>query len=186
MARLLNARAPVQSTLPLARGRDGARVEPVRSIADQNRFIQFQLDHYRNDPLFVPPIVAERRDFLDPRKNPFLSHTQLSLFLAERNGEVVGRIAAINDPQYNQFHNTETGFFGMFECIDDLATAAALFDAAGEWVRQKGMKRLMGPVNLSFNQDCGVLIDNFDLPATMMMAYNPPFYVRLFEANGFI
>jgi len=186
MARLLNGRAPLQLTPPLNRGGDGVRVEPVRSIADQNRFIQFQLDHYRNDPLFVSPIVAERRDFLDPRKNPFLSHIQLSLFLAERNGEVVGRIAATNDPQYNQFHNTETGFFGMFECIDDVATAGALLEAAGEWVRQKGMKRLMGPVNLTFNQDCGVLIDNFELQATMMMAYNPPFYPRLFEANGFV
>src|SRR5262249_36679354 len=136
--------------------------------------------------LFVPTIVAERRYFLDPRKNPFLSHIQLSMFLAERNGELVGRIAATNDPQYNQFHNTEAGFFGMFECIDDVDTAGRLLDAAGEWGRQKGMKRLIGPVNLSFNHDCGILIDNFDLPATMMMAYNPPFYPRLFEANGFV
>src|SRR5260370_19247010 len=72
----------------------------------------------------------------------------------------------------------------MFECIDDELVGGALFDVAAQWVREKGMKQLMGPVNLSFNHDCGVLIDCFDHAPTMMMAYNPPFYPRLFEANG--
>src|SRR5258707_804436 len=96
MERILNSTAPLQSSSAAGLRVDGLRVEPVRSLADRDRFIQYQLDHYRNDPYFVPPIVAERRDFLDPGKNPFLSHIQLSLFLAERNGEVVGRIAATN------------------------------------------------------------------------------------------
>jgi GNAT superfamily N-acetyltransferase len=158
-------------------------VRPVRTSADRDRFIDFQLTLYADDPNFIRPIIVERRDFIDARKNPFLSHAELELFVATRDGEVVGRIAAINDPNYNQFHNTETGFFGMFESIDDRSVAGALFDAASRWVRSKGMKQIMGPVNLSFNHDCGILIDGFDYAPTMMMAYNPRYYPSLLEAN---
>src|SRR4030088_1789844 len=122
-------------------------VSSVRSQADRERFIDFQLTLNADDPNFIRPIIVERRDFIDPKKNPLLSHAELELFLATRDGEVVGRIAAINDPNYNQFHNTETGFFGMFESIDDRRVAAALLDAASKWVRGKGMKQIMGPVN---------------------------------------
>lgn len=159
-------------------------IEPVDSLADRDEFIQFQLDLYAGDPDYVRPIIAERRDFFDPRKNPFLSHAEIRLFLARRESRVVGRIAAINDPHYNQFHNTETGFFGMFESIDDVEVAGGLLQAASSWVRAKGMKQIMGPVNLSFNHDCGVVIDGFDLPTTMMMAYNPRYYPALLEATG--
>jgi GNAT superfamily N-acetyltransferase len=159
-------------------------VSSVRSQADRERFIDFQLTLNADDPNFIRPIIVERRDFIDPKKNPLLSHAELELFLATRDGEVVGRIAAINDPNYNQFHNTETGFFGMFETIDDRRVAGALLDAASKWVRGRGMKQIMGPVNLSFNHDCGVLIDGFDYPQTMMMAYNPRYYPALLETNG--
>ncbi|HKD43040.1 MAG TPA: N-acetyltransferase [Myxococcaceae bacterium] len=159
-------------------------VQPVRTSADRDRFIDFQLKLYADDPNFIRPIIIERRDFIDAKKNPFLSHAELELFLATRDGEVVGRLAAINDPNYNQFHNTETGFFGMFESVDDRSVAGALFDAASRWVRSKGMKQIMGPVNLSFNHDCGILIDGFDYAPTMMMAYNPRYYPSLLEANG--
>ncbi len=159
-------------------------VQPVRTLADRDRFIDFQLEVYADDSNYVRPIIVERRDFIDPKKNPLLSHAELELFLAFRQGEVVGRIAAVNDPNYNQFHNTETGFFGLFESIDDARVAGALFDAASQWVRAKGMKQIMGPVNLSFNHDCGILIDGFDYPQTMMMAYNPRYYPALLDANG--
>lgn len=168
--------------VPLASG--DLCVEPVRSLADRDRFIEFQLEVYASDPNYVRPIIVERRDFIDPKKNPLLSHAELELFLARRAGKVVGRIAAVNDPTYNQFHNTETGFFGLFEAFDDAQVAGALFDAASQWVRSKGMKQMMGPVNLSFNHDCGILIDGFDYPQTMMMAYNPRYYPSLLEANG--
>ncbi len=159
-------------------------VQPVRTLADRDRFIDFQLKVYAGDPNYVRPIIVERRDFIDPKKNPLLSHAELELFLALRDGEVVGRIAAVNDPTYNQFHNTETGFFGLFEVFNDPKIAGALFNAASQWVRGKGMKQMMGPVNLSFNHDCGILIDGFDYPQTMMMAYNPRYYPSLLEANG--
>lgn len=159
-------------------------ISPVHTTAERDAFIRFQLDHYKNDPLYVAPIVAERREFLDRRTNPFLQHAEVELYLARRNGEIVGRIAAVNDPQYNHFHNTEYGFFGMFESIDDPAVAIALLDAAAAFARKKGMKHLMGPVNLSFNHDCGILVEGFDLPPAMMMPYNPPYYVGLMEKAG--
>src|SRR5215204_414261 len=92
---------------------EAVTVSPVRTYAERDQFVRFQLEHYRGDPNFVPPIVAERRDFLDGKKNPFLKHARVELFLAHRGGRLVGRIAAIDDPNYNQFHNSETGFFGM-------------------------------------------------------------------------
>ncbi|MFZ5470475.1 MAG: N-acetyltransferase [Myxococcota bacterium] len=160
-------------------------VEPVRTGRDRDAFVQFQLDLLSSDPQYVPPIIAERRDFLDRGKNPFLARVELELFLARRAGQVVGRIAAVNDPLYNQFHNTETGFVGMFDAVDDPGVAAALFDAAAEWVKRRGMKQLLGPVNLSFNHDVGVLVEGFTHAPAMMMPYNPPYYDRLFTANGF-
>lgn len=177
-----NGSPSMRSGLPM----NGISVQQVRTTRQRDQFIALQPRLYAGDPFFVPPIAAERRDFLDARKNPFLSHTELSLFLATRDGEIVGRAAAINDPQYNQFHNTETGFFGMFESIDDPSVAGALLDAASTWVDAKGMKQLLGPVNFSFNHDCGVLLNCYDQPPTMMMAYNPPYYPRLLEANGMV
>ena len=172
------------TAIPLSADNSPIILQPVRSSADLERFIQFQLSIYAGDPNFVPPIVAERRDFLDPRRNPFLSHTQTALYLAFSQDRIVGRIAAINDPQYNQFHNSEVGFFGMFECVDDAVVAGALLSAAATWAREKGMKKLLGPVNISFNHDCGFLVDRFDEPPTMMMSYNPRYYLRLMEKNG--
>lgn len=160
-------------------------VRHLRTISDRDAFVRFQVDHYRDDALFVPPILAERRDFVDPAKNPFLKHASLELFLARRDDKVVGRIAAIDDPHYNQFHNTEVGFFGMFECVDDPGVAAALFDAAARWVKSRGMKSMLGPVNLSTNHDCGLLLEGFNEPPAMMMPYNPRYYPPLFEATGF-
>jgi GNAT superfamily N-acetyltransferase len=165
-------------------GIEAATVSPVRTYAERDQFIRFQLDHYRGDPNFVPPIVAERRDFLDGKTNPFLKHARLELFLARREGRLVGRIAAIDDPNYNQFHNTETGFFGMFESIDDRQVAGGLLDAAASWVRARGMKEMLGPVNLSTNHDCGLLVQGFDRPPAMMMPYNPRYYPALLESNG--
>jgi GNAT superfamily N-acetyltransferase len=159
-------------------------VEPVRSHSDLDDFIRFQLALYRDDPYFVPPIVAERRDFLDRRKNPFFTHAEVELYLARRNGRVVGRIAAIDDALWNQFHNAETGFFGMFDAPNDPEIARALLDAAAAFARGRGMKTLSGPVNLSTNHDCGALVEGFEFPPAMMMPYNFRYYGALLEGWG--
>jgi GNAT superfamily N-acetyltransferase len=160
-------------------------VEPVRTAQERDAFIRLQMDLYRGDANYVPPILAERRDFLDSKKNPFLQHAEIQMYLARRAGELVGRIAAINDPNYNHFHNSDTGFFGMFDVVDDSHVAGELLDAAAGWARRRGMRTLMGPVNLSTNHDCGVLVDGFGVPPAMMMPYNFPYYAQLLESNGF-
>ncbi|HZA51194.1 MAG TPA: N-acetyltransferase, partial [Myxococcaceae bacterium] len=116
----------------------GAAITPVQSAQDRDAFIRFPYELYRDDPNWVPPLIMERRDFLDPRKNAWFKHGSVELFLARRNGQVVGRIAAVNDPNYNRFHGTSLGFFGMFECIDDPSVARGLFDAAARWNKANG------------------------------------------------
>jgi GNAT superfamily N-acetyltransferase len=160
-------------------------IEPVDGPTGRDEFIRFQLQHYAGDEHFVPPIVAERRDFLDPNVNPFFQRARAVYFLARRNGKTVGRIAACVDSRSNRFHDTLDGFVGLFESQNDPGLAAALFEAATGWLRRQGMKRAVGPVNLAFHHDCGVLVDGFERPPSMMMPYNPPYYARLFEANGF-
>ena len=159
-------------------------VETVRTRADLDAFIRYQLDLYAGNPYFVAPIVAERRDFLNRDKNPFFSHAEVELSVARRDGRVVGRIAAIDDALWNQFHNAETGFFGMFDAPDDPAVAAALLDRAAEFARSRGMKTLTGPVNLSTNHECGLLVEGFDFPPAMMMPYNFRYYGALLEGWG--
>lgn len=183
-SRRSHTRAEVPAAVVMAQAADVV-VSPVRTTSERDAFVRFQLDHYLADRNFVPPIIAERRDFVDPKKNPFLKHARVELFLAQRNGQVVGRIAAIDDPHYNQFQNTEVGFFGMFECVDDPKVAAALFEAAAGWNRQFGMKSMLGPMNLSTNHDCGLLVEGFNHPPTMMMPYNHRYYPALFDACGF-
>jgi hypothetical protein len=177
--------APAIAHSEVSQKENEVSIQAVSSARDRDRFIEFQIDLYRDDFRYVPPIVAERRDFLDKAKNPFLAHAEVEMFLALRNGEVVGRIAAIDDSNYNQFHNSETGFFGMFECIDDVSVARPLFSAAAAWVAQRGMKQMVGPVNFSTNYECGVLVEGFDHPSVMMMAYNYSYYPKLYEASGF-
>jgi hypothetical protein len=169
---------------PVAADTSDIVVETVRTRADLDTFIRFQLELYAGDRNFVPPIVAERRDFLDREKNPFFTHAEVELSIARRAGQVVGRIAAIDDALWNQFHDAETAFFGLFDVIDDPAVAAALLDRAAAFARGRGMKTLTGPMNLSTNHDCGTLVEGFDFPPAMMMPYNFRYYGKLQEAWG--
>lgn len=161
-------------------------VEEVAGGRARDEFVRFPIDHYSGDPLFVPPIVAERREFIDPAINPFFQSAQARYFLARRHGRVVGRLAAVIDERYNRFHGTADGFVGLFESQNDPGLAAALFEAAVAWLRRQGMRRVIGPVNLGFHHDVGLLVDGFEQPPAMMMPYNPRFYPQLFEANGFV
>ena len=169
-------------------GRSGVSevtVTPAQSIADREAFIRFPYELYQNDPNWVPPLQMERRDFLDPKKNPWFQFGTAELFLARRDGKVVGRIAGVVDPRYNEFHNTNLGFFGMFESIDDQAVARGLFDAASTWLRAQGFPEMLGPVNFSTNYECSVLVEGFEASPAVMMAYNPRYYPALYEDCGF-
>jgi GNAT superfamily N-acetyltransferase len=161
------------------------KVSQVRSRADRNAFIRFPWRIYKNDPAWVPPLLIERKAFLDRKRHPFYRHGDAALFLARRNGEVVGRIMASDDPNYNAEHNSNVGCFGLFDCIDDRAVAAALFDAAAGWLRKKGRQEMMGPIDYSTNYVCGLLIDGFEYPPTILTAHNPSYYAELIEKAGF-
>jgi len=163
-------------------------VRPVGSPADLRTFIDFAYRHYRGDPLWVPPLRRDVATLLSPTINPFFEHAEMACFLAERpTGTLVGRIAAITNAAHGRVHPEEAsvGFFGMFESIDDQAVADALFAAAAAWLRERKMTVMRGPMNLSTNDDCGLLVDGFGTPPVVMMPYNPRYYVGLLERARF-
>jgi GNAT superfamily N-acetyltransferase len=154
---------------------------------DTRAFIKFPWRVYRGDHLWVPPLILERKAFLNVRKNPFFQHAQAQLFLARQDGETVGRIAAVLNEAHDSFYHERAGFFGLFECLPESErAAAALLSAAEAWVRERGATFLRGPVNLSMNElDCGLLVQGFGAAPVFQSAYNPPYYADFIEANGF-
>lgn len=160
------------------------RIQRVKSRADLKEFIRLPWRIYEGDPNWVPPLILDVKEKLNKRKNPFFEHADMELFLARRNKGLTGRIAAIVDDNHNAVHNEKVVFFGMYESVDDSATARALLDHAAAWGRERGMTTLRGPMNLSLNDECAFLLEGFDSPPTVMMPYNPPFYLDLMEKSG--
>jgi len=160
-------------------------VSEVTSRRERDEFIKFQWQIYASDSAWVPPLIIERKKFLDRKRHPFYRHGDAALFLVRKNGRIAGRIMASDDPNYNLLHGTNVGCFGLFECIEDREVAAALFDAAASWLRKKGRTELMGPIDYSTNYVCGLLIDGFQFPPTILTAHNPPYYCELIENCGF-
>jgi ribosomal protein S18 acetylase RimI-like enzyme len=160
-------------------------VSAVESGAERRAFIKFPWRIYTEDPAWVPPLILERKAFLNRKTHPFYKHGDAALFLARRLGNIVGRIMASDDPNYNALHQTNLGCFGMFESIDDPEVASALFSAAGDWLRARGRTEIMGPIDYSTNYVCGLLIEGFQHPPTLLTAHNPPYYPPLIEQSGF-
>ncbi|MGH7562546.1 MAG: GNAT family N-acetyltransferase [Gemmatimonadales bacterium] len=121
---------------------------------------------------------------LDRRRNPFFEHAEAEYFLAERDGAVVGRIAAIANHLHNRTHGDRVGFFGFFESENEQAVADALLAAAAAWLRSGGFETMRGPASFSTNDECGVLVDGYDTPPVLMMPHNPRYYVDLIERAG--
>ncbi|MGI8955798.1 MAG: GNAT family N-acetyltransferase [Chthoniobacterales bacterium] len=157
----------------------------VKTRAERDAFIKFQWEIYRDDPAWVPPLILERKEFLDREKHPFFEHGDAALFLARSNGKIVGRIMGSDDPNYNSLHQSNVGCFGLFECINDPAAAQALFDAVANWLRAKGRSEIMGPIDYSTNYVCGLLVEGFAFSPTLLTAHNPPYYAALLEGLGF-
>jgi GNAT superfamily N-acetyltransferase len=160
-------------------------ISEVSSHQERNAFIKFPWRIYGNDPAWVPPLIIERKAFLDRKRHPFYRHGDAALFLARKNGEIVGRIMASDDPNYNALHQSNVGCFGLFECINNRDVAAALFERAEGWLRKKERTEIMGPIDYSTNYVCGLLIDGFQFPPTILTAHNPPCYRDLIESCGF-
>jgi GNAT superfamily N-acetyltransferase len=161
-------------------------VKPVETEGELKRFIKFPWSIYRKDANWVPPLLMERKEFLDRKKNPFFTHADVILLLAEKNGQVVGRIAGIVNHNHIKEHNEKVGFFGLFECVNDREVAKSLLDSVRDWLKSKGMEIMRGPANFSSNEDWGFLLEGFDSPPVIMMPYNPPYYLELVESYGLI
>ena len=160
-------------------------VTPVQSKSDLKVFINLPWQIYRGDPNWVPPLRRDLKKQLDPSEHPFFGHADVAFFIARRNGHVVGRIAAIKNDNHIAFHDEPVGFFGFFECVQDQKVAESLFSQAADWLRTHNLEVMRGPMNYSTNEECGLLINGFDLPPVIMMPYNPPYYVDLIEGVGF-
>jgi GNAT superfamily N-acetyltransferase len=159
-------------------------VRPVRSRGELKRFIRLPWRIYRNEPLWVPPLLIERKRFLDRSRNPFFAHGEAEYFLAWRDGEVVGRVTAQIDHAFNEFHGNEWGMFGLFESEDDPEVAGALLDAADAWLRERGRDRMVGPMDFTLNDESGIVIDGFDVPPMVKNPYHPRYYQALVEGAG--
>jgi GNAT superfamily N-acetyltransferase len=162
----------------------GLDVRPVASKRDLTTFIKLPWRLYRNEPNWVPPLVSERRQFLDRRKNPWFEHGEAEYFLAWRDGRAVGRITAQVDRILNEFQDNAWGLFGFFECEDDPEAAAALLGAAERWLRVRGRDRMVGPMDFTMNDECGVLIEGFERTPIILTNWTPRHYPRLIEGAG--
>jgi hypothetical protein len=158
---------------------------PVRSRRQREQFIRLPWRIYQDDPCWIPPLLAERRQHLDPRRNPFFRHADTAGWLAVIDGRPAGRISAQIDHLHQERYGDGAGFFGHLEAIDDPAVFAALLDTVGDWLRERGMQSVRGPFNFSINQECGLLVDGFDTPPMVMMGHAPPWYTTRLEEQGF-
>ena len=164
----------------------GERIEITQVLrpAQWREYFDLPADLYRNQPAWVQPLALQNRQAWAPR-NPVFRHLEAAAWVACRADRVVGRISAQDDRLQIEQGRPETGQFGQLEAIDDAAVFGALLDAAGAWLRGRGKRLMQGPFDLTINQQCGLLVDGFDVPPAMMMPYHQPFYARQLEALGF-
>ncbi len=160
-------------------------VRPVASSGDRRKFIDFGYSLYDGDPHFVPPLRMDQAKILNEKKNPFFEHGEIGLFLAEDNGKVVGRIAAIRNGMHLQKYDDNVGFFGFFETVDDLEVSKVLVEAASGWLNERGLVAMRGPANPSLNDTSGLLVEGFDREPSILMAYNKPYYEKHLLDLGF-
>jgi len=159
-------------------------VRPVRGRRDLRRFIKLPFRLHSDHELWVPPLISERRRFLDRKRNPYFDHAEAEFFLCERNGRPVGRITAQIDRRWDKFQGGNDGMFGFFECENDLAAARALVGAAAEWLRQRGRERMIGPMDFTTNDECGLLVEGYDRKPMILEPWHPPYYQQLIESQG--
>ena len=159
-------------------------IREVVSASDLKTFISVPWSVYRDDPNWVPPLKIERKEAFSA-KNPYFLHARWKAWVAYRAGQPVGRISAQIDELYLQRHDAHTGFFGLIEAPDDPAVFDALFNKAEGWLREQGMKNVLGPFNLGINQEVGCLVEGFDTPPYLMMGHARQYYGASIENQGY-
>jgi hypothetical protein len=160
-------------------------IRPVRTRRELKRFVKVPFRLHRDSEQWVPPLVFERMQFLDRKKNPWFEHGEAEYFLAERDGEPVGRISAHVDSRWDEYQGGSDAMFGFFETANDPEVVRALFGAATEWAAGKGRERILGPMDFTTNDEIGVLIEGFERRPMILEPWHPPYYQRLIEAEGF-
>jgi len=160
-------------------------IREVVTAREKDHFIKLPWKIYRGDANWVPPLLSERRAFLDPAKNPFFENAQVKLFMAyNERQEPVGRIAGIVSENHIRTHNDGAGFFGLFESVNDQQIANLLFGAVASFLLAKGLSIMRGPMSMNINDEVGFLVNGFDRPPVIMTPYNSPYYENLSEAFG--
>jgi GNAT superfamily N-acetyltransferase len=160
-------------------------IRPVRTRRELKRFVKVPFRLHRDSPQWVPPLIFERMQFLDRKKNPYFEHAEAEYFLAERDGEAVGRITVQIDARWDEFQGGSDAMFGFFEAVDDREVVAALLGAATEWAAAKGRERIIGPMDFTTNEEIGILIEGFERRPMILEPWHPPHYQQLIEAEGF-
>lgn len=161
-------------------------IEQVETEAQRKEFIRLPWKVYQDDPYWVPPLVSEQVALMSPEKHPFHQHADVVYFLARRDGDVVGTIAALVNHRHNEYWDEQMGFFGLFEVLKDREAAEVLLETACDWVRDQGMTAVRGPANYSTNEEIGLLVDGWNGIPVIMMTYNPRYYIDFIEGAGFV
>ena len=161
------------------------RILPVSTKADMEAFIALPYRLHQNDENWVPPLQVERRELLDPKKNPFMRRATVQLWIAQRGDKTVGRISAHIDPMVEKVRGAGEGHFGMVEAEDDPAVFHALFATAEKWLSDQGAVSSIGPFNLSINEEIGVLVDGRDTPPMLMMGHDLPYVADRIAEQGY-
>jgi hypothetical protein len=160
-------------------------IRPVRTRRELKRFVKVPFRLHRDSEQWVAPLIFERMQFLDRKKNPWFEHGEAEFFVAERDGEPVGRISAHADSRWDEFQGGKDAMFGFFETTEDAEVVRALFDAATEWAIARGRERILGPMDFTTNDEIGILIEGFERQPMILEPWHPPYYQRLIEAEGF-
>lgn len=156
-----------------------------RRAAEIRRFLRVPYSIYQGDPYWVAPLMMDLKRVFEDR-NPFFQHAEMQLWIARQGCRDVGRIAGIVDRTHNELHGERTAFFGFFESVNDPEVSAGLFESVFDWARGRTLHRVLGPVNPSLNEECGLLVDGFDASPVIMMPYNPRYYMDLIARAGFV
>ena len=159
-------------------------VRPVDGRRELDAFIKLPWRLYRNEPNWVPPLLMDVRKRLDRARNPFFAHGDAEYFLAYREGRAVGRVTAQVDRNLNEFQSSDWGLFGFFECEDDTEAAAALLDAAQSWLAERGCGRMVGPMDFTTNDECGVLIEGHERRPIILTPWTHRYYPALLLGSG--